>query len=55
MGMKYEGTCIVSWSFSDEDTGILIVGVKKPNETIEVINAFQGKEAKELFEKLTQK
>ena len=35
------------------DTGVLIVGRKRKNETLEVINAFQGDEAWELYQKLT--
>lgn len=34
---------------------ILIVGKKRPNETMEVINAFQGEEAEELYRRLTEK
>ena len=48
------GAVIVSWDFSHEDTGVLIVGRQK-NKEITVINAFQGKEARELYEKLTIK
>ena len=35
-----------------EDKAILIVGKKRPNESIEIINAFQGKDANELWKKL---
>lgn len=34
---------------------ILIVGRKKPNEVVEIINAFQGEEAIELYKKLVEK
>lgn len=34
------------------DVGVLVVGHKRLNETVEIINAFQGKEAWELYQKL---
>lgn len=34
------------------DTGVLIVGRKRMNQSVEIINAFQGEEAKELYKKL---
>ena len=50
------GAVIVSWDFHHEDTGVLIVGRKTPKHDVEVINAFQGKEAHDIYEKLiTQK
>lgn len=51
------GSVVVSWNFpeKDEDRAILIVGRKKPGKVAEVINAFQGKEAKEIYERLTKK
>ena len=49
-------TLLVSISFSDKDTGVLIVGRKRKNQSIEIVNAFQGDEALELYNKLvTQK
>ena len=51
--MGVSGTCLVSWDFSQSDDGVLIVGVQKPDNSIEIINAFQGEEAKELAKKLT--
>jgi hypothetical protein len=35
------------------DNSVLIVGKKKPGDAVEIINAFQGKEADELWRKLT--
>lgn len=35
-----------------EDVGVLVVGRKRPNDSIDVINAFQGEEARELYERL---
>ncbi len=34
------------------DTGVLIVGRKKPNQAVDIINAFQGEEAQELYRRL---
>ena len=49
-------TLLVSISFSAQDTGVLIVGRKRKNQSIEIVNAFQGDEALELYKKLvTQK
>ena len=49
-------TLLVSISFSDKDTGVLVVGRKRNNQSIEIVNAFQGEEALELYKKLvTQK
>lgn len=47
------GSVIVSWDFSHGDEGVLIVGRKKTKVDVEVINAFQGKEARDIYEKLT--
>lgn len=46
------GAVIVSWDFSHGDTGVLIVGRQK-NKEVTVINAFQGEEARAIYEKLT--
>lgn len=51
---KNSGAVIVSWDFSNRDTGVLIVG-KQKNGKIDIINAFQGDEAYELYQKLTVK
>lgn len=49
-------TLLVSISFSDKDTGVLVVGRQRKNQSIEIVNAFQGGEALELYKKLvTQK
>lgn len=48
------GALIVSWDFShNPDDHILLVGRKTPKYDVEVINAFQGKEAHDIYEKLT--
>ena len=47
---------LVSVDFSNNnDTGVLIVGRKRMNQSVEIINAFQGDEARELYEKLETK
>jgi hypothetical protein len=46
------GAYIVSWDFSDEDSGVLIVG-KQTKGTMEIVNAFQDEEAYELYKKLS--
>jgi hypothetical protein len=47
------GAVIVSWDFSHgRDKDILLVGRKTPKADVEVINAFQGKEARDIYEKL---
>lgn len=51
--METSGAVIVSWDFSHgRDKDILLVG-KQKNGVVEVINAFQGPEAFELWKKLT--
>lgn len=48
------GAYIVSWDFTHgEDVGILLVGNKKGKNDVEIINAFQGEEAYELYKKLS--
>ena len=39
------------------DTGntVLIVGKKRPNESVDIINAFEGDEAREIYKKLITK
>lgn len=47
---------LVSYSHNEKtDNSILCVGKKRPNETVEVINAFQGEEADRLWKELTTK
>ena len=48
-------TLLVSISFSDKDTGVLVVGRKRKNQSVEIVNAFQGEEALELYKKLATK
>lgn len=53
--MKLTETILVGIDISSDDQAVLIVGRKKPNDVMEVINAFQGEEAIELYKKLTVK
>ena len=47
---------LVSYSHNTKtDTSLLCVGKKRPNETVEVINAFQGEKADRLWKELTTK
>ena len=48
------GCFLVSYDFTDgKDESIMSVGQKDIKGNIEIINSFQGKEAEELFSKLT--
>ena len=50
---KTFGSYIVSWDFSrGEDVGVLIVG-KRHNKKIDIVNAFQGKDARDIYERLS--
>ena len=54
--MKVNECLLVSVDFTrGEDAGVLIVGRKRMNESVEIINAFQGEEAQELYKKLITK
>ena len=47
------GSVIVSYDNQSNDIPILIVGKKRLNQSVEIINAFQGDEAIELYTRLT--
>jgi hypothetical protein len=54
------GALIVSWDFTrGEDVGVLIVGKQVPKKPIghriEIVNAFQGDEARAMYNMLTKK
>jgi hypothetical protein len=54
--MRITDSILVSVDFDMKggpDTAILVVGKKKKGETIDILNAFQGEEAMELYRKLT--
>lgn len=50
--MKMNGSFIVAWDFSNgKDKEVLLVGEKKEGR-IDIVNAFQGEEALEIYKKL---
>lgn len=50
---KNIGAYIVSWDFShSKDHDILLVG-EKTGKNVKIVNAFQGQEARYIFEKLS--
>ena len=52
--MRAEDSLLVSFVYnSEKDNTIMLVGRKSPNKVVEIVNAFQGKEAEELYKKLT--
>lgn len=54
--MKVNESLLVGVDFTNgEDVGVLIVGRKRHNQSVDIINAFQGKEAEELYKKLIGK
>ena len=51
--MSNVGSCIVSWDFyNGKDKSILLVGVKTEGDMVKLVNAFQGREAEDLYKKL---
>ena len=50
--MKNFDTMLVGFDHSHGDPAVLIVGWKAPGDNVRIINQFQGKEAKELYQKL---
>ena len=53
MGKEIQDTILISVDFTNgEDLSVMIVGRKRPNQTVEIINALQGKEAEDLYSKL---
>lgn len=54
--MKKEDVLLVSYSCQTvEDNAVLIIGRKKMNESVDIINAFQGRDAVKLYKKLLEK
>ena len=54
--MKINESLLVGVDFTNgENVGVLIVGRKRTNQSVDIINAFQGKEAEELYNKLIGK
>lgn len=55
MNNETNGAFVVSWDFSrEEDKDLVIVGERK-NGVMEVVNAFQGKDARDIYERLSKK
>ena len=52
-GMIMVDSIIISYDNSSNDIPILLVGKKRPNQSVEIVNAFQGDEATELYKRLT--
>lgn len=51
--MTKTGNLIIGYDFTNgKDVSVLIVGKKRINESVEIINAFQGEEAEWLYKKL---
>lgn len=49
-------TVIISIDWNDEtNTGVLVVGRKRVNKSVDIINAFSGDEAKKLYQRLITK
>ena len=55
--MSTTDSVLVGFDHKDDGTdhAVLIVGRKRKNQSVEIINAFEGAEAIELWEKLTTK
>ena len=47
---KTNGSLLIGFDFTHE--GVLIVGQKKAGQNVEIINAFDGDEAKDLYQRL---
>lgn len=51
---RLSDTILVSFDWVTQTSDpILVVGRKRMNKTVEIINAFQGKDAIDIYEKLT--
>ena len=52
-----ERSFVVSFSFNMDDPSksVCIVGEKRMNQSTEIVNAFQGSDADDIFRKLTTK
>lgn len=53
---KTTDTILVSYDFTHgKDVSVLVVGRKRKNESVEIINAFQGEEAERIYNLLVTK
>lgn len=55
MSKNVMDSIIIGYNQSESNNTVLIVGRKGPKQSVEIINAFQGEEAKELYERLITK
>ena len=53
--MKNSDTLLVGFDHSHGDIAVLIIGRKEAGENVQIINQFQGEEAKALYKKLVEK
>lgn len=53
--MQHIDSLVVAVSFHSKDEGVLIVGRQNKRNQMDVINAFSGKDAHELYTKLITK
>lgn len=54
--MELTGSLVIGYDFSNgKDKSVLIVGEKRMNQSMEIINAFQGEEAEWMYRKLINK
>jgi len=53
MEKEIQDTILVGVDFTvNGDLSVMVVGRKRPNQSVEIINALQGKEAEDLYSKL---
>ena len=50
--MKKADTLLVGFDHTHGDIAVLIIGRKAPNQSVNIINQFSGKETEELYKKL---
>lgn len=49
-------TLLVSFDFTNgKDHSVLIVGRKHPNQTVDIVNAFQNEDAERIYKMLIEK
>lgn len=54
--MYKSDTLLVSVDFTNgKDHSVLLVGRKFPNQSVEIVNAFQGEDAEKLYKMLVEK
>ena len=52
---QLKDSLIVSISMSGPESGVMVVGRKKKNQPVTVVHAFQGDEARKMYDILTGK